>query len=116
MRRRRIFNILVEPPDSVGRRANDPGRGSRAPQRRKSLADPGTAGYLVSRPSLHRLRRRRDMDEGGTGTVGGLRTASIGSPPHPLDPLPTLRGEGDAPSLSLFKRVSSLPAYIPPIA
>src|SRR6202521_159681 len=27
----------------------------------------------------------------------GLLKASIGSPPHPLDPLPTLRGEGDAP-------------------
>src|ERR1700674_2771502 len=33
----------------------------------------------------------------------GRRKASIGSPPHPLDPLPTLRGEGDAPSLPLVK-------------
>src|ERR1700674_1744565 len=30
----------------------------------------------------------------------GLLKASIGSPPHPLDPLPTLRGEGDAPTPS----------------
>src|SRR5438477_576284 len=37
----------------------------------------------------------------------GLLKASIGSPPHPLDPLPTLRGEGDAPSPSsagVFRR------------
>src|ERR1700720_1583432 len=36
-----------------------------------------------------------------------LRQASIGSPPHPLDPLPTLRGEGGAPSLPSFGGVSS---------
>ncbi len=35
----------------------------------------------------------------GRGALYRL-TASIGSPPHPLDPLPTLRGEGDAPALS----------------
>src|ERR1700674_2911547 len=51
------------------------------------------------------------MKPGGARTGRGLRKASIGSPPHPLDPLPTLRGEGDAPTPSMGSFVVSHLAF-----
>jgi len=57
------------------------------------------------------------MKSGGAQTVGGLRKASIGLPLNPSIPFPVsleppgsypaVRGEGDAPSLPLFKAVFS---------
>src|SRR6202047_82123 len=55
--------------------------------------------FLVTTAS----RRPRSTNRARRCDSRGLLKASIGSPPHPLDPLPTLRGEGDAPSLPLAR-------------
>src|ERR1700732_2117977 len=61
--------------------------------------------FLVTTAS----RRPRSTNRARRCDSRGLLKASLGSPPHPLDPLPTLRGEGDAPSLPLARDVSLLP-------
>ncbi len=51
------------------------------------------AAYLVLATGACRQRS-------GEQGAEGLLEASLGSPPHPLAPLPTLRGDGDAPTPS----------------
>jgi hypothetical protein len=65
----------------------------------------GDPAALVGEPKLYAITEGVGL-EAAASTISASRwsfavqpKASIGSPPHPLDPLPTLRGEGDAPKV-----------------
>jgi hypothetical protein len=61
---------------------------------RHALAD--LAIYPTAHEFLFSWRRPPGDPQGTKPGARGLLKASIGSPPHPLVPLPTLAGEGDA--------------------